>query len=349
MSYYTDKAKEFFDKLKPVLMNDVTGNPREKANPKAGAFTYATALFTGAGVGLLLGTMVGFSISPVVSGVIGTLTGLLAVLLGLSEKYMSTLKSVRIGAFGFFCVGGIFLGMYTRTNHGLLPSRQQMMLEYRMVGFTKQEALDFIAYREFGLVPTGWKVDKAKVTDTKTQVPAEKPPGAGKTPAEGTNPPVVQEQVAATTQRQFANESATGAELGNYLYSSDISTADCYKLNLATGNQPADEIKNVFEHAGGTWKQMARDLGTGLPEKIYIQALFAMRDCFCRPGQPANQKVRMTAAVKKINSGQSLEHITKTLSESGETWKLIMEKISAEIPEEYQKTVYINLIQIFKA
>ena len=151
-----EKAKELFDKVKPILMSDeknngadaVTGTEENKETvtedqpvvistisdastpgPPLTPWNMITALFNGAGVGLLLGVLLGLAISPVVSGIIGTLSGLLAVLLGINEKYISPLKGVRIGAFGFFCVAGIFTGMYIRTNNGLLPSRTKMMEE----------------------------------------------------------------------------------------------------------------------------------------------------------------------------------------------------------------------------
>ena len=165
-----DKAKEIFEKVKPLLMSEEKSDSgAKKFDPeikpenkekiltpvaevpleqpatevKAGAFSIITAIINGAGVGLLLGALLGLSISPVVSGVIGTLSGLLAVLLGTSEKYMSQLKSVRIGAFGFFCVAGIMLGIHIRTNNAMLPDREKMMHDYTKVGFSKQEALDF--------------------------------------------------------------------------------------------------------------------------------------------------------------------------------------------------------------
>jgi len=376
MSYLIDKAREIFKKVKPVLMSETNadssvqeiapGTPQENtdllvsangdsqagelsASPKAGALSLTTAIINGAGVGLLLGALLGLSISPVVSGVIGTLSGLLAVLLGISEKYMSPLKSVRIGAFGFFCVAGIILGMYIRTNKGLLPSRQKMMQEYTAVGFTKEEARDFIAYREFGLVPAGWTGKQMEVKDqnqAETSEPAEQTdPGK---PIGNTNADVVH-PVVKSPQRQFANPNQTAAEFGNVLYSSEVDAAECYKLSIANSNQPAAEIKNTFERAGGTWKELAQNLDAGLPEKIYIQALFTMRDCFCQSGQSGKLKVPMTGAIKKISSDQSLEQIRKTLSDAGGTWTTIVEKISADIPPEYQKTLYLSLIKIFKS
>jgi hypothetical protein len=297
----------------------------------------------------LLGALLGLAISPVVSGIIATLSGLLAVLLGVSEKYMSPLKSVRIGAFGFFCVAGIILGMYIRTNRGLLPSRQKMMAEYRAVGFTREEARDFIAFREFGRIPSGWAGESKEVKDGDPSQPDRPATSADAESPGGISSGEPGKQVPSNTQRQFVNPGQTATEFANVLYSSEINAAECYKLNIANSSQPVAEIKNAFERAGGTWKEMAQHLGEGLPENIYIMALFSMRDCLCQAGHTGKFKVTMNANIRRISDGRSLEEILKILSDSGETWKTIVERISADIPAGYQKTLYLSLIKIFKS
>jgi len=103
-----------------------------------------TAIFNGLGIGLLLGILLGLSISPVVSGVIATLSGLLALFLGLNEKYLDPLKSLRIGAFGLFAVAGILLGLYLRVNDSFAPSLLDLKNEYVAVGYSDEEARAFI-------------------------------------------------------------------------------------------------------------------------------------------------------------------------------------------------------------
>jgi hypothetical protein len=376
MSYIIDKAKEIFEKVKPVLMSETNSDPvvQESApditqenteiliatstetmteqparEPKAGALSLTTAVINGAGVGLLLGALLGLSISPVVSGVIGTISGLLAVLLGLSEKYINPLKSVRIGAFGIFCVAGIILGMYIRTNKGLLPSRQKMMQEYTAVGFSKEEARDFIAYREFGLVPSGWTGKQSEVkgdhqegtSDSSEQTDADQPvENAGVSSVK----PVTQ-----SSARQFANPNQSAAELSNVLYSSEINATECYKLNLANSSQSVLVIRNTFERAGGTWKELAKDLGKELSDSVYVQALLIVRDCFCQSGQSGVVTVKMNDEIKKINGNQSLEQIKKILADAGGIWATIGDNISAGIPVEYQKSLVLSLIKIFKS
>jgi hypothetical protein len=103
-----------------------------------------SAVFNGLGIGLLLGLLLGLSISPVVSGVIATLSSLLAIFLGLNEKYLDPLKSLRIGAFGVFAVAGILLGLYMRANDVFAPTLLEKKNEYVAIGYTEAEARAFI-------------------------------------------------------------------------------------------------------------------------------------------------------------------------------------------------------------
>ena len=324
------------------------------------------AIANGAGVGLLLGMLLGLAISPVVSGVIGTLSGLLAVLLGVKEEYITILKGIRVGAFGFFCVTGILWGMYIRTNNALLPSRIAMMEDYKKVGFTGQEARDFIAYREFNLVPSAWKgavtVNKPEVNkeadiadkqivnkaDNSTGKPGTKAPdSAQKIAALKAKKNTSSSQPAQVDNaRVFADVNDIGAERRSVLYSSEINGAACYKLSLINENQPASDIKDAFEKAGSIWKELAENLDKALPEKVYIHALLTFRDCLCESGQNGKWKISGCETVSKLSEKDSPEKIKQTLFSSGQTWKSIEAKVSAEIPAESQKNLYLSLVKI---
>jgi hypothetical protein len=88
--------------------------------------------------------LLGLSVSPVVSGVVATLSGLLAILIGVNEKYLDPLKSLRIGAFGIFAVAGILLGLYLRANDPFAPSLLDRKNEYVAIGYSDEEARAFI-------------------------------------------------------------------------------------------------------------------------------------------------------------------------------------------------------------
>lgn len=103
-----------------------------------------SAVFNGLGIGLLLGILLGLSVSPVVSGVIATISSLLAVLVGLNEKFLDPLKSLRIGSFGLFAVIGILIGLYLRANDPFAPSLLDKMKEYQAIGYSDEEAREMI-------------------------------------------------------------------------------------------------------------------------------------------------------------------------------------------------------------
>lgn len=103
-----------------------------------------SAVFNGLGIGLLLGILLGLSVSPVVSGVIATISSLLAVLVGINEKFLDPLKSLRIGSFGLFAVIGILLGLYLRANDPFAPSLLDKMKEYQAIGYSDEEAREMI-------------------------------------------------------------------------------------------------------------------------------------------------------------------------------------------------------------
>lgn len=112
--------------------------------PKVTFLNGFSAIFNGLGIGLLLGILLGLSVSPVVSGVIATISSLLAVLVGLNEKFLDPLKSLRIGSFGLFSVVGILIGLYLRANDPFAPTLFDKMEEYRSIGYSDKEAREMI-------------------------------------------------------------------------------------------------------------------------------------------------------------------------------------------------------------
>ncbi|MDO6438269.1 hypothetical protein Q4534_12665 [Cyclobacterium sp. 1_MG-2023] len=118
--------------------------PDGQGNHKPGKFQAFAAIFNGLGIGAFLGLLLGLSVSPVVSGVIGTISSLLAILVGLNEKFLDPIKSLRIGSFGLFSVVGILLGLYIRANNPFAPSLADKMTAYTEIGYTEEEARQFV-------------------------------------------------------------------------------------------------------------------------------------------------------------------------------------------------------------
>jgi hypothetical protein len=114
-------------------------------------------IFSGAGVGLLLGILLGLSSSPVVSLVVGALAAVLATFIGIRGPNKDSLEApgeatngaqrkglaFRAGAFGFTCIVGLLTGIYLRTHDSLSPPRpslKQQVDELVSVGFSAAEA-----------------------------------------------------------------------------------------------------------------------------------------------------------------------------------------------------------------
>jgi hypothetical protein len=84
-------------------------------------------VLAGAGLGLMLGTLMGLSESEVVGTVVAALAAVLAVFLGLDITTGSVLGALRvngarIGSLGLATVVGVGLGLHVRVNDPFLPA-----------------------------------------------------------------------------------------------------------------------------------------------------------------------------------------------------------------------------------
>ncbi|MBO3697399.1 hypothetical protein [Roseivirga sp. E12] len=116
------------------------------------------AFFSGAGLGLTVGLFMGLTVSPVVGVVIGAIASSLAIFLGFGDGEHTQIKSIRIGAFGLIAALSALLGLYIRANNLLAPSLQQLKAEYIEVGFSEEEALSFLKFKEFGIIDESWRM-----------------------------------------------------------------------------------------------------------------------------------------------------------------------------------------------
>jgi len=271
----------------------------------------------------LLTSFLGLAVSPVVSAIIGTLSSMLVVLLGLNENYLSPVKSIRIGAFGVFCVIGILSGMYIRSHDSMAPSLQSLYDEYKAMGFSDKEARNFIAYQEFDLVPSTWT--KA---DAGTVVSADQP-----------------ETVSNESRVLASTENMPSKKRKSILYSSEVDAGKCYTLESSSEKMAFSDVKMNFIVAGGTWKELANDLDPGLPEPVRKTTLLMLRDIFCASGGSGTIKVKCEN-LQGVDANTSLENIRKTLLPSGEVWGKIVTNVDKKIDLAYQKQLYLSLIKI---
>jgi hypothetical protein len=305
-------------------VGDAQGSQTEKET-RPGGLRMAAAILNGMGVGLLLGLLLGLAVSPVVSGIIGTLSSLLVVLLGLNDKYLTIVKSLRIGAFGLFAVAGIILGIYIRAHDLLSPTTVDLRTEYRAAGFDSTQSLYYVARRVFNDVPAGWF-------------------GTDATPASQAVGGDAMAQNAAPATGNFAANPHSSV-----LFSSTVDARACDFLQSAKADWPASEIINSFKSAGGTWAELAAGLNKFMPEKTFVPAMLALRDSFCEIEYSGDITIQNTKQVTLLNDINTLDEIISALKDSGESWQRIITNTLPVVPKEQQKQFYLSLIQILKS
>ncbi len=140
-------------------------------------------VYSGVGLGLLIGFLLGLSSSPIVGLVVGSITALLSSLIGAdlpglagdkkSEPKVSTeqlkIVGVRAGSFGLACILGIIMGIYMRTHDFLSPrdkSLQENYQELLNLGYSESESRDII--KEKYLLPKN-----ATVADSATLIASQ--------------------------------------------------------------------------------------------------------------------------------------------------------------------------------
>lgn len=132
-------------------------------------------VFSGAGMGLLVGIIVGLSASEVVSIILGALAALLAAFLGLQDQRTAnedeesryrTLKmsGLRAGSFGVSCVIAILLGMYLRTHQVLSDtvSIKEQVAVWAEAGYDTAQARQYVVFQNLGIAPETMQVQTSE-------------------------------------------------------------------------------------------------------------------------------------------------------------------------------------------
>jgi hypothetical protein len=124
-------------------------------------------IFSGLGMGLLLGIIMGLSASEVVQTIFGVLTALLGAFLGFDrrsfsgmeaeeyekEKYNALYTGLRAGSFGIAVVVGILSGMYIRTQEVLTMSVEKRIKQWTDADFEPDYARKLVAYQMLSIDP----------------------------------------------------------------------------------------------------------------------------------------------------------------------------------------------------
>ncbi len=219
--------------------------PKERYRRRSANNRKILASFSGSGIGMLVGVLMGLAVSPTVGVIIGVLASSLALLLGLNDQHFGDAKALRIGAFGFACVAGAFLGIYIRSHNLLAPDLETQYQEYLEVGYTPEQARDFVAFTRFGILNPGWRM----------AAPTSAAPGDGG---------------ADLARRQTAS----------VLFGARIDANDCQLLSQASEVSVFDNFLNL----GGVWERLARAAEHYLEESTRPQALLAIKEGVCADG-----------------------------------------------------------------
>jgi uncharacterized membrane protein (Fun14 family) len=137
-----------------------------------------SSIYSGAGMGLLLGIIMGLSVEPSVKIVMGVLTAALGAFLGFDkrnfkevsndeiqkENSASIQTSLRAGSFGLAVIAGIYFGLITRTNELFAPTPQDRVKAWVDAGVDRDYATKLVIFQKLGLDPnTGEQADELTV------------------------------------------------------------------------------------------------------------------------------------------------------------------------------------------
>jgi MFS family permease len=110
-------------------------------------------IFSGIGLGALVGLLVALSTAHVVGSVIAALVALLAGFFGLSKVEVD--KGWRIGSFGFACIAGVIVGLIIRNGGDLLPTVESQIEEWTSAGYSGEQARELVSLQRLGVKPSG--------------------------------------------------------------------------------------------------------------------------------------------------------------------------------------------------
>ncbi|RJE76954.1 hypothetical protein BGP78_01520 [Pseudoalteromonas sp. MSK9-3] len=283
------------------------------------SFNDKCALFGGAGIGLLFGVIMGTSVTPTVTMMLGALTTLLAAILGLNDQHFNSNKALRIGAFGFACVVGAYMGLYVRAHNVLAPALLTLKAQYQGVGYTEQQALELITLKAFGFsLHTPPKQHSAAISS-----------------ALSTN---IEPNIAMHKQHS------------SVLFSAPVTLSGCDELVYTDSSLPLDEVFNNFALTGGIWEQFAIELSANfsglLSNSEQKDMLLVLRDTLCSTAPNDHQTTRKIVASvceNKLHQFTNTDFDFTRLALS-ESWQKITQVIKATELSQPQKWQLLQLI-----
>ena len=310
------------------------------------------SFYSGAGIGLLIGILMGLAVSPTVGVIIGALSSALAVLLGLNDKHFSPAKAIRIGSFGFACVLGALLGIFIRVNKLLAPDITAQFEAYKKIGYSDEQARDFIAYERFGILNKDWVIHQPNIPETTVDtvvsvenIVAEK----GKNDSQDKEE-TQKESTSAREKTRPAPTNTFNAPLAQVsstvgLFSAEgPSESDCEELNEVNEESSLPYILQNFDLLEGFWPKLATTIGNELDEAHQKTTLLALKNCLCAEETVVFKDAecdQLTTLDKKTISTNAL---FKQFHKLGGPWKKLATTVKDKVPSSEQKKVLLILI-----
>lgn len=214
----------------------------------------------------------GTTSTPVIATMLGALTALLAGILGLNDNLFNNAKAMRIGGFGICCVLGAYLGLYVRSHNVLAPSLLELKQTYLAVGFSEQQALNFLAMKEFGVSLASLQQNEGKKSEGK--------PVLTQSEAEPASKPATQPIEVVSSQQNAAQ--TLFKQHNSLLFSASVSVSGCDELVYTDDSLALDEVLNNFELTGGVWEKLVEQALEHVPEPEQKAWLLTIKQGVCR-------------------------------------------------------------------
>jgi hypothetical protein len=291
-------------------------------------------LFGGAGIGLLFGVIMGTSVTPTVATVLGALTTLLAGILGLNDQHFNNAKAVRIGGFGFACVLGAYLGLFVRAHNAFSPSIITMKNTYLEAGFSEQQALNFIAYKEFDIALT---TSATRVTNVSEE--------NGVAVDEIASDEVENNAAAVASVVELAMlNSHASKQHSSVLFSAPVELSGCDELEYTDSSLPLDEIFNNFELTGGVWEELSLTVSNrygDYSEQEQKSLLLLVKDAVCKVENVTDHSCAdLPLTLDKISFNDAIAPI----KQRGQQWHDVVSKIEQASLAQPMKLIALSLV-----
>jgi hypothetical protein len=155
----------------------------------------------------------------------------------------------------------------------------------------------------------------------------------------------MEESVKSASQPMMA-QNVNVSKRNNILFSSSVDVGECDMLEYSNAEMGFERLKKNFQTAGGTWKELAENIDATLPEQVKVNTLILIRDIFCDSENSGTVKIECIKFDQPL-SKMSPDEIASSLKKADPLWEKIITGITESVEPQYQKTLYVSLINTF--